>query len=85
MWAFTLSLIIADLTFWHSKHMIKHALFGFIITILFFAMCQHGYEMVNWALLGLSLLFLVIPFFQSDIYIQSGPYECEYNECDDTC
>lgn len=66
MGAFTASLVFADLWFWRSDRVITHGILGGIITFLFFALCQRGYELVNWSLLGLMLLILlVVPLLNS--------------------
>jgi hypothetical protein len=66
MAAFTVSLIILDMWFWRSGRIVTHVFLGGIITALFFALCQHGYELVNWSLLGLLIISLSIILFKSN-------------------
>jgi len=57
MAAFTTGLILSDILYSRSYRVIPHLFLGGITTALFFALCQNGYEMVNWVILA------VIPFY----------------------
>lgn len=65
MAAFTAGLVIADLWFWRSGRIVPHVFLGGIVTALFFALCQYGYELVNWSLLGLLLVSFLISIFRN--------------------
>ena len=60
MGAFTVSVVIADVWFWHTRRVIPHIFLGGLTTALFFALCQRGYEYVNWSLLGLVVVFALL-------------------------
>lgn len=85
MAAFTVAIIIADVWFWRSNRVITHLFLGGIATTLLVVLCQRGYEMVNWAFLGLILVFLLLSKLNSITY--TSDYSQEYTqscECD-TC
>lgn len=65
----TISLVCMDIFFLHSERSIFHLFFGSIATVILFLLCQRGYEMVNWGLLGIAVLFgiLSVVFMQKDI------------------
>jgi len=78
MGAFTVALVLMNIWVWRGNRAIKHGFLGAIVTLLFFTLCHHGYEMVNWSLLGLVLLFLLVPLF---IRIEYDRDSCEICEC----
>ena len=85
MGAFTVALVLTDMWVWRSNRVVKHAFLGGIVTLLFFTLCQRGYEMVNWSLLGLFVLFLVAPiFFSSGGHHYRRDFSEKYDLCD-TC
>jgi hypothetical protein len=81
MGAFTVALVITDLLVWRGNRVVKHGFLGGIVTLLFFTLCQRGYEMVNWSLLGLFLLFLVMPFFVHNEPCTRCGMEADMCEC----
>ena len=65
MASFTAGLVIADVWFWRTGRIVPHIFLGGIVTALFFALCQRGYELVNWSLLGLLLVSILISIFRN--------------------
>ena len=57
MAALTLGLVLVDFYNLRIGYAGQHALLGGIISILFFAMCNYGLEMINW------IVILVIPVY----------------------
>lgn len=81
MGAFTVALVITDMLVWRGNRVVKHGILGGIATLLFFSLCERGYEMVNWSLLGLFVVVLLGP-----IFITSGNRQYRYSsEACDTC
>ena len=78
MAAFTASLLIADLWVWRTGRILPHMFLGGIVTALFVALCQHGYELVNWALIGLVVLWLLVSLFKNVFFEPS-------ESSDDSC
>lgn len=58
MSALTLALILADIYNDRINYITEHAIFGGIVSILFFTMCSYGYEIINWVLLASVILFI---------------------------
>ena len=67
MGALVISLVVADVWFWRTRRVIPHIFLGGIVTTLFFTLCQYGYELVNWSLLGLVVLCVLFSLFK-DIF-----------------
>jgi len=65
MAALTTGIILADMWYLYNDRMILHFILGSIVTALFYALCQRGYEIVNWVLLAsvvvVTLSSLVTP------------------------
>ena len=86
MGAFTVALVITDMLVWRGNRVVKHGILGGIATLLFFSLCERGYEMVNWSLLGLFVVVLLGP-----IFITSGSSVVDDEPCrrcgmeDDIC
>ena len=81
MAAFTASLLIADVWVWRTGRIIPHIFLGGIVTALFVILCQHGYELVNWALLGLVVLCLLVSLFKNVFSEPSEPSESSDDSC----
>jgi hypothetical protein len=90
MAALTVAIIMADVWFWRSSRVITHLFLGGIATTLLVALCQRGYEMVNWAFLALIVVFILVSklniFSQSDYTQSSVCGSCDscgsYDSCD---
>jgi hypothetical protein len=50
--ALSLGLILADIYNDRIDYITEHAILGGIVSILFFTMCNYGYEIINWIVLG---------------------------------
>ena len=83
MSALALGLILADIYHDRISYIAEHAILGGIVSVLFFTMCNYGYEMVNWA------VFLILPLYIFMIWLlSSSPKEEECDECNkpkETC
>lgn len=60
MAAFTTGLILSDILFSRSYRVIPHLFLGGITTALFFALCQNGYEIVNWTILAVIPVYMFL-------------------------
>ena len=88
-----MSLVMADVWFWRTRRVIPHIFLGGIVTVLFFTLCQRGYELVNWALLGLVVVCLAVPLFKglfviydtSDTEINTSSCSCISDESTCSC
>jgi len=60
MAAFTTGLILSDILFLRSYRIIPHLFLGGITTALFFALCQNGYEIVNWIILAVIPVYMFL-------------------------
>ena len=56
--ALSLGLILADIYHDRINYITEHAILGGIVTILFFTLCNYGYEVINWALLAIVPIFI---------------------------
>jgi len=77
MGALTLGLVVSDLWFWQSDRVPLHLFLGGIITFLLYAMCQHGYESVNWYMILLLVYLILFPFLYSMGEFLYGFYQYE--------
>jgi len=83
MAAFTAGLVIADLWFWQTGRIVPHIFLGGIVTGLFFALCQHGYELVNWSLLGLLAITFLVSLLRRVFSSDAASYS--YSEYKEKC
>lgn len=58
MGALTVAFILADYYFNRSDRVLTHIFLGSISTILFYALCKQGYEVVNWVFLGIIPIYI---------------------------
>ena len=77
MAALSLALILMDIYNDNINYITEHTILGGIVCILFFTMCNYGYEMVNWVLL------CIIPIYIFLRWLLSSPYKDEDYECDE--
>ena len=80
MGALTVGLIIADYYFNRTERVLTHIFLGSITTILFYALCSHGYEMINWVFL--AILPVYVFFSLLSIYLRTEPREDISDTCD---
>lgn len=60
MGALTVGLVAADVWFLHADRVITHIFLGGITTALLYALCERGYESVNWIFLGALPLYIIL-------------------------
>jgi hypothetical protein len=77
MAALTTGVLLSDIAYMRQDRLITHLILGGIITTLFYALCQRGYEMVNWGIL------LVIPIYMLLSWISTLSRGYVSNEQDD--
>lgn len=53
----TLSLLIGDILYMNTDHLVPHFFLGGIATALCFLLCQNGYESISW------IIILIIPVY----------------------
>lgn len=83
MGSLTVGLVMADIWFWRSERIPLHLFFGAIVTVLFYILCQRGYELVNWSMIGIVILSLVlsmIPRLHESSYQTSSKTSCSTPE-----
>jgi hypothetical protein len=87
MAALTVGIVIADACFLHSERIITHVLLGGITTGIFYVLCNHGYEMINWVFLLIVPVYVLISIItttvKSAVEESDGKYEDEdnYSSC----
>jgi hypothetical protein len=57
---FTFCLIIADVVYENHTVVIPHLFLGGLVSLLFFGLCQFGYEILNWGFIGIFPVFVFI-------------------------
>jgi hypothetical protein len=82
MSAIALSLVISDVLYNNIDYVAIHAILGGLTSILFFKLCNYGYEYVNWVLLLLMFVFILISFISKMASIQNE--DSTVSECN-TC
>jgi len=82
MSAIALSLVISDVFYNKINYVAIHAILGALTSILFFKLCNYGYEYVNWVLLLLMFVFILISFILNRSSIQND--DSAVSECN-TC
>jgi hypothetical protein len=66
MSALSLGLILADIYNDRINYVTEHAILGGIVTMLFFTLCNYGYEVINWALLAIIPIFIFFKWLFSE-------------------
>lgn len=69
--AFTVVLLLADLWNLRSDRMLAHFFLGSLITLLFFGLCQFGYEALNWGFLAIFPVVVFIAWLSTYMYSKS--------------
>jgi len=77
--ALALSLILADIYHSRINYIAEHTILGGAMCILFFTMCNYGYEMINWFVLAVIPIYIFLRWFFSE---PSSENENENEECD---
>ena len=60
MGALTITIFLNDIWRGNTDSILIHIFLGLLTTILFYALCGYGYEIINWVSLGAIVLLLVI-------------------------
>ena len=60
MAALTVGIIISDMWFLHGERVTTHLFLGGITTGLFYVLCQHEYELINWIFLAILPMYILI-------------------------
>ena len=76
MSALTLGLILADIYHDRINYIAEHAILGGIVSILFFTMCNYGFEIVNWVLLSIIPLYIFLKWIFSKPFSDDDDGEC---------
>ena len=79
MTALSLGLVLADLYHGRINYITEHIIPGGIVSILFFTMCNYGFEIFNWILLASVPLYIFMRWLFSK---PEKPQYDEDNECD---
>lgn len=59
MGALTVGFILADYYFNYGQRILSYIFLGSITTILFYVLCLHGYQNINWVFLLLLPIYIV--------------------------
>ena len=78
MSALALGLILADIYHDRINYIAEHAILGGIVSILFFTMCNYGFEIVNWVLLSIIPLYIFLKW----IFSEARSYDSDDDDCD---
>lgn len=81
MAALTVGIVIADAWFLHSERIIKHLLLGGITTGLFYVLCDHGYEMINWVFMAIIPVYVLVSIVTTTV--KSAVHETDETDSDD--
>lgn len=81
--ALSVGLAITDVYHGRINYAGEHLVLGGIVTVLFFALCHYGYEMVNWGLLLVVPVYIVLSLIAS--FFQGKRLENQDNNEDDEC
>ena len=71
MSAMALSLVISDVLYNNIHYVATHTILGGLSSILFFKLCDYGYEYVNWVLLLLIFVFILISYISNIDSVQN--------------
>lgn len=77
MAALTTSLLLSDLAYMRQDRLVTHFILGGLMTALFVALCQRGYEMVNWGILLVIPVYILLSWMASS----SGVVTMDQSEC----
>ena len=79
MSALGLGLVLTDVYNGEINYVAEHAILGGIVSILFFKMCNYGYEILNWVLLSLVPIYILLKWMFSTNISNKEDEECD--EC----
>jgi len=86
--ALTVGIIISDMWFLHGERVITHLFLGGITTGLFYVLCQHEYELINWIFLAILPIYILISITTTTIrsnidgsYERDDDYDMPCGEC----
>lgn len=79
--AMTGALVLSDIIYSNTDRIPAHLILGGIVSLLFFALCQRGYEMINWGLLLLIPMYMIISSLL--VYILNIKFSSPQRESDD--
>ena len=77
MGALTVSIFLNDVWRDNLEDVPIHIFLGLLVTMLFYGLCEYGYEMVNWICLGLIALVLIF----SGISFATSPKQSSCSMC----
>ena len=60
MGALTVGFILADYSFNHGNRVLTYIFLGSIVTILFYVLCLHGYQNINWVFLAIVPIYVIL-------------------------
>jgi len=87
MTAVTLAIVLIEIYNSKFRNITEHLLLGGTVTILFFTLCNYGYELVNWVFLGIIPVYIIIWWIGSLGSSSSSDSSDSYNSYDscDSC
>ena len=80
MGALTVGFILADYSFNHGNRVLTYIFLGSITTILFYVLCLHKFETMNWIFLGIMALYVF--FSLLSIYFRKVDISDTSDMCD---
>jgi thiosulfate reductase cytochrome b subunit len=85
MGVLTIGFVLADINFMYGKGVIEHGLLGSLVTILFYALCVHGHEAINWVFIGIFLAYLVASILYNHFFSDNDDNTDEDSCGEPTC
>ena len=82
MTAITLAIVLIEIYNSKFRNITEHLLLGGTVTILFFILCNYGFELLNWVFLGIIPVYIVIAWFGSLASSSSYDSSDSYDSCD---
>jgi branched-subunit amino acid ABC-type transport system permease component len=81
--ALSVGLAITDIYHGRINYAAEHLVLGGIVTVLFFALCHYGYEMVNWGLLLIVPVYILLTYVAA--FFKNRQVENKVEREDDEC
>jgi hypothetical protein len=65
MTAVTLAILLIEIYNSKFRNITEHLLLGGTVSVLFFVLCNYGFELVNWVFLGIIPVYIIISWIGS--------------------
>jgi len=82
MTAVTLAILLIEIYNSKFRNITEHLLLGGTVSVLFFVLCNYGFELVNWVFLGIIPVYIIISWIGSLVYPSSNDFSDSCNSYD---